>query len=108
MCTSESWPPTEGGRLGPLNIPLLDYVTRTLLENYGVLKNDQGIAYRSLFIIDPKGILHQIIVNDLPVVQSVDEALSLVQTFSIQMSMGKSVLLARRHTIKPNVDDSKE
>lgn len=37
--------------------------------------------FRGLFIIDPKGILRQITMNDLPVGRSVDETLRLVQAF---------------------------
>ncbi|XP_012889633.1 PREDICTED: peroxiredoxin-2 [Dipodomys ordii] len=73
--------PRKEGGLGPLNIPLLADVTRSLSLNYGVLKKDEGIAYRGLFIIDGKGVLRQITVNDLPVGRSVDEALRLVQAF---------------------------
>lgn len=36
--------------MDPLNIPLLANVTKSLSQNYGVLKNDEGIAYRELFI----------------------------------------------------------
>lgn len=36
---------------------------------------------RGLFIIDGKGVLRQITINDLPVGRSVDEALRLVQAF---------------------------
>lgn len=38
--------PRKEGGLGPLNIPLLADVTKSLSQNYGVLKNDEGIAYR--------------------------------------------------------------
>ena len=37
--------------------------------------------HRGLFIIDDKGVLRQITVNDLPVGRSVDETLRLVQAF---------------------------
>ena len=37
--------------------------------------------YRGLFIIDDKGVLRQITMNDLPVGRSVDETLRLVQAF---------------------------
>ena len=36
---------------------------------------------RGLFIIDDKGVLRQITMNDLPVGRSVDETLRLVQAF---------------------------
>uniref|UniRef100_A0AAA9SS04 Peroxiredoxin-2 n=2 Tax=Bos TaxID=9903 RepID=A0AAA9SS04_BOVIN len=37
--------PRKEGGLGPLNIPLLADVTRKLSSDYGVLKEDEGIAY---------------------------------------------------------------
>lgn len=39
------------------------------------------IYFRGLFIIDNKGVLRQITMNDLPVGRSVDETLRLVQAF---------------------------
>ncbi|KAM3568990.1 hypothetical protein VYU27_008904, partial [Nannochloropsis oceanica] len=39
----------------------------------------EGVALRGLFIIDPKGILRQITINDLPIGRDVDETLRLVQ-----------------------------
>ena len=66
--------------MGPLNIPLLADVTRSLSHDYGVLKKDEGIAYRGLIIIDGKGALRQVTVNDLPVGRSEDEALQRVLT----------------------------
>ena len=48
---------------------------------YGVLKEDEGIAFRGLFIIDHNQNLRQITINDLPVGRSVDETLRLIQVF---------------------------
>ncbi|XP_006900830.1 PREDICTED: peroxiredoxin-2-like [Elephantulus edwardii] len=103
--------PRKEGGLGPLNIPLLADVTRSLSLDYGVLKEDEGIAYRGLFIIDGKGILRQITINDLPVGRSVEEALRLVQAFQYTDEHGEVCPAGwkpGRDTIKPNVDDSKE
>ena len=66
--------------MGPLNIPQLADVTRSLSHDYGVLKKDDGIAYRGLFSINSKGALRQVTVNDLPVGRSEDEALQRVLT----------------------------
>lgn len=44
---------------------------------------------RGLFIIDDKGILRQITVNDLPVGRSVDEVLRLVQAFQFTDKHGE-------------------
>uniref|UniRef100_A0A8W4FPY9 Peroxiredoxin-2 n=1 Tax=Sus scrofa TaxID=9823 RepID=A0A8W4FPY9_PIG len=103
--------PRKEGGLGPLKIPLLADVTRNLSLDYGVLKEDEGIAYRGLFIIDGKGVLRQITVNDLPVGRSVDEALRLVQAFQYTDEHGEVCPAGWKpgsDTIKPNVDDSKE
>ncbi|TKC39415.1 peroxiredoxin-2 [Monodon monoceros] len=103
--------PRKEGGLGPLNIPLLADVTRSLSRDYGVLKEDEGIAYRGLFIIDGKGVLRQITINDLPVGRSVDEALRLVQAFQYTDEHGEvcpAGWMPGSDTIKPNVDDSKE
>ncbi|KAI4814012.1 hypothetical protein KUCAC02_003230 [Chaenocephalus aceratus] len=70
----------EGG-LGLMKIPLLSDLTHQISKNYGVYLEDQGHSLRGLFIIDDKGILRQITMNDLPVGRSVDETLRLVQAF---------------------------
>jgi len=59
------------------------------LAKYGVLKEDEGIAFRGLFIIDTHGILRQITINDLPVGRSVDETLRLVQAFQFTDKHGE-------------------
>lgn len=46
-------------------------------------------VYRGLFIIDPKGVLRQITMNDLPVGRSVDETLRLVQAFQYTDERGE-------------------
>ena len=38
-----------------MDIPIISDTTHALAKAYGVLKGDEGIAYRGLFIIDPKG-----------------------------------------------------
>jgi len=73
--------PRKLGGLGDMKIPLLADKTCDIAKRYGVLKQDEGIAFRGLFIIDPKQNLRQITINDLPVGRSVDETLRLVQAF---------------------------
>ena len=48
-----------------------------------------SLSFRGLFIIDDKGILRQITVNDLPVGRSVDETLRLVQAFQFTDEHGE-------------------
>ncbi|XP_018616724.1 peroxiredoxin-4 isoform X2 [Scleropages formosus] len=84
--------PRKQGGLGPLKIPLLSDLTHQIAKDYGVFLEDQGhtlsfsllcscFILRGLFIIDDKGVLRQITMNDLPVGRSVDETLRLVQAF---------------------------
>lgn len=71
----------KDGGLGPLKIPLLSDLTHKISKDYGVYLEDLGHTLRGLFIIDDKGVLRQITMNDLPVGRSVDETLRLVQAF---------------------------
>ncbi|XP_008159530.1 peroxiredoxin-4 isoform X1 [Eptesicus fuscus] len=73
--------PRRQGGLGPIKIPLLSDLTHQIAKDYGVYLEDSGHTLRGLFIIDDKGILRQITLNDLPVGRSVDETLRLVQAF---------------------------
>ncbi|XP_047129295.1 peroxiredoxin-4 [Hydra vulgaris] len=73
--------PRQQGGLGKMKIPLLADLTKQISKDYGVLLEDAGHTLRGLFIIDDKGILRQITMNDLPVGRSVDETLRLVQAF---------------------------
>lgn len=80
--------PKENGGLGPMKIPILSDITKNISRNYGVLLEEQGVALRGLFIIDPKGVLRQSTVNDLPIGRSVDETLRLVQAFQFHEKNG--------------------
>ena len=78
----------EGG-LGDMQIPLLADKSMAISRAYGVLKEDEGLTFRGLFIIDPEGKLRQITVNDLPVGRDVDETLRLVQAFQFTDKHGE-------------------
>jgi len=81
--THLAWTKTarKDGGLGQLDIPLLSDLTHKISKDYGVYLDDAGHTLRGLFIIDGKGTLRQITMNDLPVGRSVDETLRLVQAF---------------------------
>eukprot|EP00002_Diphylleia_rotans_P017512 TRINITY_DN33_c0_g2_i1.p1 TRINITY_DN33_c0_g2~~TRINITY_DN33_c0_g2_i1.p1 ORF type:complete len:195 (+),score=28.06 TRINITY_DN33_c0_g2_i1:76-660(+) len=73
--------PRKQGGLGPMKIPVLADVTKKISRDYGVLLEEAGVALRGLFVIDGKGVVRQVTVNDLPVGRSVDETLRLVKAF---------------------------
>lgn len=84
-----SQPRKEGG-LGPdLALPLIADRNMKISRDYGVLIEEEGIALRGSFLIDPKGTLRQITVNDLPVGRSVDEAIRLVKAFQFTDEHGE-------------------
>ncbi len=67
--------------------------------------------FSGLFIIDPKGVLRQITINDLPVGRSVDETLRLIQAFQFVEKHGEVCPANWKpgaDTIKPSPQQSKE
>jgi len=73
--------PRKEGGLGPLKIPLLSDLTHKVSRDYGVLIEEAGHTNRGLFIINEKGVIRQITINDPPVGRNVEEALRLVNAF---------------------------
>lgn len=99
------------GGLGQMNIPLLSDITKQISKDYGVYLEDKGVSLRGLFIIDNKGILRQITVNDLPVGRSVDETLRLVQAFQFTDKHGEVCPAGWKpgaDTMKPDPTGSKD
>ncbi|KAI8066426.1 thioredoxin-like protein [Gongronella butleri] len=100
------------GGIGDIKYPLLADKTKKIAREYGVLLPDFGITLRGLFIIDPKGIVRQITINDLPVGRNVDEVLRLVKAFKFTDEHGEVCpsgwTEAGDKTIKPSPTASKE
>ena len=70
-------PKSKGGIEG-VSYPLVSDLTKTIASDYQVLNKEQGIAYRGLFVLDKQGFVRHLLVNDLPLGRSVDEALRVV------------------------------
>jgi peroxiredoxin (alkyl hydroperoxide reductase subunit C) len=54
---------------------MLADTTHELSKAFGVLKEDAGIAYRGVFLIDPHGVVRWLAVHDLGVGRNVDEVI---------------------------------
>lgn len=65
--------------LGKVNFPMAADMTKEVARDYGVLIEEEGVALRGLFIIDPEGILRYSVVHDLNVGRSVDETLRVLK-----------------------------
>lgn len=70
----KGWCDSHPGLKGLKHLMLSD-TNHKLSSAYGVLDETAGIAYRGIFLIDPKGVLRYLAVHDLGVGRNVDEVL---------------------------------
>lgn len=79
--THRAWinTPVESNGLGKLNFPLASDITKSVAKDYGVLIEEEGVALRGLFIINPEGEIQYQVVNHNNVGRSVDETLRVLQ-----------------------------
>jgi len=77
----KAWAETPRSKNGieGVKIPMLEDTSHKISRDYGVLIEDQGIALRGTFIVDPKGILQYLVVHSLNIGRSVSETLRVVQ-----------------------------
>lgn len=71
--------PVDGNGLGKLNFPLGADLTKKVSRDYGVLIEEEGIALRGLFIINPEGELKYQVVNHNDVGRSVEETFRVLE-----------------------------
>ncbi len=71
--------PRGANGIGKLKYPLASDSLKKVSREYGVLIENEGIALRGLFIIDPDGILQYAVVNNLNIGRSTDETLRVLQ-----------------------------
>nr|XP_018914000.1 PREDICTED: uncharacterized protein LOC109041941 isoform X1 [Bemisia tabaci] len=73
-------PRSEGGLANP-KIALLSDPTHSISKDYGCFMPELGHTLRAYYIIDHRGIIRQITINDISVGRSTDELLRLVEAF---------------------------
>jgi len=78
----------EGG-LGGVHVPLISDCNHKLSRDYGVLIEDEGVAERALFIIDLRGKIRSMTVNDADVGRSVDEAQRILDALIFKDEFGE-------------------
>lgn len=71
--------PRDANGLGDIKYPLGADPNHRVSRAYGVLDEEEGVAQRGLFIIDPEGIVRYQVVTDDNVGRSVDETLRVLQ-----------------------------
>ena len=94
-------------RLGNLKYPVLADVTKSISRDYGVLIENEGIALRGTFLIDPNGVLRWACVNDGSAGRSIDEmirvldALQTDKLLPLQLEEGRSDAVVARFKGRP-------
>ena len=78
-----SWPNLNSWQyfLGPIPFPLVSDANHNLAKAFKVFKPDEGVAFRGQFVIDDKGIIRQIVMNDFPVGRDSEETFKFVQAY---------------------------
>ena len=71
--------PREQNGVANMNYPLASDVGGKLARQYNILVEEEGIALRGLYIINPEGVLQYAVVHDLNIGRSVDETLRVLQ-----------------------------
>lgn len=65
--------------LKSLKFPMLADTSKSLAEELGILEQNEKIAYRATFIVDPEGLIRWVSVNDLSVGRNVDEVVRVLK-----------------------------
>lgn len=71
-------------RLSELRYPLLSDITKDIARSYGILLEEQGIALRGAFLIDPAGNLRFQYITDLSVGRSIEEVLRVLDALQTE------------------------
>lgn len=79
--THKAWinTPQSANGLGKLSFPLASDITKSVSKDYGVYIEEEGIALRGLFIINPEGELQYQVVHHNNVGRSVEETLRVLE-----------------------------
>ena len=92
--THKAWVEADraaGGLGGTLRYPLLSDLNKKVSRDYGVLLEDEGVALRGLFLVDPQGVIVHEVTNFLPVGRSSREALRTLKAFQFVGEHGDQV-----------------
>jgi peroxiredoxin 2/4 len=81
-------PKAQGGIQG-VNYSLVADLNKKISQDYDVLVEGAGIAYRGLFLIDKNGVVQHQVVNNLPLGRNVDEALRMVKALQFFETNGE-------------------
>lgn len=79
----------EKGGIEGVKYPIVSDIHKSISRSYGVLKEEDGISFRGQFLIDRAGVVRHMLVNDLPIGRSVDEALRILDAIIFHEQHGE-------------------
>ena len=88
--THNAWrnTPIEKGGIGQVGYTLVADLTHEISQGYGV-ESPGGMAYRGSFLIDQKGVVRHMVVNDLPLGRNIDEMVRMVEALQFHEQHGE-------------------
>lgn len=88
--THSAWrnTPVDKGGIGQVGYTLVADIKHEICQSYGV-EAAGGVAYRGSFLIDKKGVVRHMVVNDLPLGRNVDEMLRMVDALQFTEEHGE-------------------
>jgi peroxiredoxin (alkyl hydroperoxide reductase subunit C) len=81
-------PRSKGGIEG-VKYPIVSDLHKTIARSYGTLFEDEGVAFRGLFLIDKEGVVQHVTINNLPLGRSVDECLRVLDALQFYEEHGE-------------------
>ncbi len=73
--THNAWrnTPIDKGGIGHVQYTMVADLTHSIAQNFGVEHPEKGVAFRGTFLLDKKGVVRHMVVNDLPLGRNMDE-----------------------------------
>lgn len=82
--------PLDQGGIENIQLKMLSDLGGKITKLYGAEDEDGGnVAYRATFIIDKKGIIRHLSINDLPIGRNIDEILRLIEAIDFADTHGE-------------------
>jgi peroxiredoxin 2/4 len=81
--------PKERGGIQGVSYPIVSDLNKSISRDFEVLNEEDGIAYRGLFLIDKEGMIRHLVVNDLALGRSVDEVLRMLDALIFHEKNGE-------------------
>ncbi|WP_042351596.1 alkyl hydroperoxide reductase subunit C [Bacillus massiliigorillae] len=91
-----------------IEYPMLADPSQTLSKQFGVLVEDEGVALRGTFIVNPEGMIKAYEVNDMGIGRNAEELVRKVQAAQFVAEHGDKVCPAKwtpgEETLEPSLD----